>query len=90
MGLLNKKENNSQTLKWIYKRTKKFLPSVLLLSVISALDALTFVALALISKNVLDVATGSGTGSITGHGMLLFGVIFAQIVLTAAQSLLNS
>ncbi|MEE1054659.1 MAG: ABC transporter ATP-binding protein, partial [Acutalibacteraceae bacterium] len=88
--LLNKKENNSQTLKWIYKRTKKFLPSVLLLSVISALDALTFVALALISKNVLDVATGSGTGSITGHGMLLFGVIFAQIVLTAAQSLLNS
>lgn len=90
MGLLNKKENNSQTLKWIYKRTKKFLPSVLLLSVISALDALTFVALALISKNVLDVATGSGTGSITGHGMLLFGVIFVQIVLTAAQSLLNS
>ncbi|MBQ8532948.1 MAG: ABC transporter ATP-binding protein [Clostridia bacterium] len=90
MGLLNKKENNSQTLKWIYKRTKKFLPSVLLLSVISALDALTFVALALISKNVLDVATGSGTGSITGHGMLLFGVIFAQIALTAAQSLLNS
>lgn len=90
MGLLNKKENNSQTLKWIYKRTKKFLPSVLLLSVISALDALTFVALALISKNVLDVATGSSTGSITGHGMLLFGVIFAQIVLTAAQSLLNS
>lgn len=90
MESLNKKENNSQTLKWIYKRTKKFLPSVLLISVISALDALTFVALALISKDVLDVATGSGKGSVAGHGMLLFGVIFAQIVLTAAQSLLNS
>ena len=90
MESLNKKENNKNTLLWIYKRTKRYLPLVGVSSVISALDALTFVALALVSKNILDVATGNLNGSILYYGIILFAILIAQIILLVCRSLLNT
>lgn len=84
------RENNRKTLKWIYRRIKRYIPLTAAVSVISALSALSFVALALITKRVLDVATNETRGSLLKNGILLFAVIAFQILLSAAQSLLNA
>ena len=93
MGLLNKKEKKSsdkKTLIWIFKRTKRYLPMVGVISVLAAVDSLTFVALALISKNILDVATGNLDSSILKQGIYLFTIIAIQISTLVIRSLLNT
>ena len=87
---MNSKDNNRQTLKWIYLRTKKFLPLIVLLSIVSALTAVSYVVLALLTKNVLDIATGAMEGSFAGAGISLFAVIAVQVSLSALQSVLNT
>ena len=95
MGLLNKKNketktNDRKTLSWIYKRTKKHLPLVGVISVLAAIDSSTFVLLALISKNILDVATGNLESTILKQGIYLFAVIAIQIITLVFHSLLNT
>lgn len=85
-----KKENNRATLKWIYARTKRFLPAVAVTSLISAFTAVSYVLLALITKRVLDIATKDAAGSLAAAGTALFAVIAVQVILSACQSLLNA
>ena len=85
-----KKENNKATLKWIYARTKRFLPAVAVTSLISAFTAVSYVLLALITKRVLDIATEDAAGSLAAAGTALFAVIAVQVILSACQSLLNA
>lgn len=85
-----KKENNKATLKWIYARTKRFLPAVAVTSLISAFTAVSYVLLALITKQVLDIATKDAAGSLAAAGTALFAVIAVQVILSACQSLLNA
>lgn len=87
---MRNKENNGRALKWIYCRIRHYIPLTAAVSVISALSALSFVALALITKRVIDIATGDTTGSLLKSGILLFAVIAIQILLSAAQSILNA
>lgn len=87
---MRNKENNGRALKWIYCRIRRYIPLTAAVSVISALSALSFVALALITKRVMDIATGDSTGSLLKSGILLFTVIAIQILLSAAQSILNA
>ena len=85
-----KKENNKATLKWIYARTKRFLPAVAVTSLISAFTAVSYVLVALITKRVLDIATKDAAGSLAAAGTALFAVIAVQVILSACQSLLNA
>lgn len=85
-----KRENNKATLKWIYARTKRFLPAVAVTSLISAFTAVSYVLLALITKRVLDIATKDAAGSLAAAGTALFAVIAVQVILSACQSLLNA
>lgn len=85
-----KKEDNKATLKWIYARTKRFLPAVAVTSLISAFTAVSYVLLALITKRVLDIATKNAAGSLAAAGTALFAVIAVQVILSACQSLLNA
>ena len=87
---MRNKENNGRALKWIYCRIRRYIPLTAAVSVVSALSALSFVALALITKRVIDIATGDTTGSLLKSGILLFTVIAIQILLSAAQSILNA
>lgn len=87
---MRNKENNGRALKWIYCRIRRYIPLTAAVSVISALSALSFVALALITKRVMDIATGDTSGSLLKSGILLFAVIAIQILLSAAQSILNA
>ena len=67
---MRNKENNGRALKWIYCRIRRYIPLTAAVSVVSALSALSFVALALITKRVMDIATGDTTGSLLKSGIL--------------------
>lgn len=74
------------SLLWIYKYSKKYIWQVLLLSLISALIALTFIILALLSKQVIDIAIGKQKGEILHYAAVFVAVIAIQ----AGLNILNS
>jgi ATP-binding cassette subfamily B protein len=61
---------------WIYGYSKKHILKVLSLTLLSALIALTFIGLALMSKQVIDIATGKQKGEILYY-VLSFMVMIA-------------
>lgn len=87
---MKKKSADFKALKWIYRATGRYLPLTLLVSLIAAVTACSSVWLALITRNVLDTATGAADGSFKKSGILLFAVIGVQVLLSAAQSILNA
>lgn len=88
--MMKKKSDNFAVLKWIYRCTGRYLPLTLLVSLIAAVIAWSSVWLALITRDVLDAATGAAEGSLKKSGILLFIVIGVQVLLSAAQSVLNA
>ena len=85
-----KKESNKNTLKWIYARTKKYLPLIIAVSVVTAFSACTGVGIALVTKRIFDIATKDSKGSLVFAGLTLFAIIAAQVVLSAFQSFLSA
>ncbi|MBR7132660.1 MAG: ABC transporter ATP-binding protein [Clostridia bacterium] len=85
-----RKESNSKTLKWIYGRTKKYFPMVILISVLSVISSLSYIWLALLSKDVLDIATGSMQSDLMLYACLIVGVVLLQIILQGADSVLKT
>mgnify|MGYP002520606100 FL=1 len=85
-----KKQSNKSTLKWIYRRIKRFLPAIIATALISAVTAVSYVVLALLTKKVLDIATGDAAGNLAAAGAALFAVIALQVTAGACQSLLNA
>ena len=85
-----KKESNKNTLKWIYARTKKYLPLIIAVSVVTAFSAYTGVGIALVTKRIFDIATKDSKGSLVFAGLTLFAIIAAQVVLSAVQSFLSA
>jgi ABC-type multidrug transport system, ATPase and permease components len=74
------------SLQWIYNYSKKNILSVILLSIISGLIALAFIGLALLSKQVIDIATGKLKGDILFYCAFFIGVIVFQAVLNIIYS----
>lgn len=87
---MTKKESNKTTLKWIYARIKKYLPLITAVSVVTALSACTGVGIALVTKQIFDIATKDSEGSILFAGLILFIIIAAQVILSAVQSFLSA
>ncbi len=85
-----KNQSNESTLKWIYRRIKRFLPAIIATALISAVTAVSYVVLALLTKKVLDIATGDAAGNLAAAGTALFAVIALQVTAGACQSLLNA
>jgi len=85
-----KKQSNKSTLKWIYRRIKRFLPAIIATALISAVTAVSYVVLALLTKKVLDIATGDAAGNLAAAGAALFAVIALQVTAGACQSLLKA
>ncbi len=80
----------NETLGWVFKRIKKFLPLVVLVAAINSFVALCAVGLALISKSVIDSATGSSNANFTTSAILLFSILFAELVAHALSSIINT
>lgn len=78
--------NKSISLQWIYKYSKKNILAVVSLSIISGLIALGFIGLALLSKQVIDIAIGKLQGNILFYSGLFIGVIGFQAVLNIIYS----
>ena len=85
-----KKESNKKTLRWIYNRIKRYFPLIIAVTVLTAFSACTGVGIALMTKRIFDIATNDAVGSFTSAGLLLFAIIAAQVILSAAQSFLNA
>ena len=90
MGLSNKKRVNSKSsLLWIYRTCKRHIPAVVIISFVSAVISVLAVALAMVSKNVLEIATNDREGSLLHYGILLISVIVIQIALHIADTLIK-
>lgn len=83
-------KKDKKTLFWIYKRTKSFIPKILIISILSAVVSLGFVALAMLSKNVLEIATAQRTGSFLKYGLIITAVILLQVLLSGMGSFLRT
>ena len=86
----NKSGNNKNTLKWILKRTKKYFPLIVFHALLSVITSATAIFTALISKELLDIATGSSQGSITKIAIKLFAVIFIEVVILGLDTIFKT
>lgn len=84
------KSNNKNTIKWINSYAKGYYLYIFAMCLCSVLSALSFVALALFSRNVTDIASGEIQGNITLQCVLLFASIVMQILLSIAGSALRA
>lgn len=76
-------------MKWIIKKSKFILPGVALLTLSGMLVSLMGVGFALLSKRVLDIATGQMDGSLVREGIFLFTFLILQLLLEIFQSFYN-
>lgn len=78
---------NKQTAKaWIYGIMRRDLWRIVLLSIISAVSSCSGIAFALLSRQVLDVATGAVQGTLWIYSVGLIAVLAAQIGLDVLVS----
>ena len=66
---------------WIYQRSKRYVPAVILIAFFSILVSLSTVALALVTKKILDIATGDSEGKLAVFGLILLLLSAIQISL---------
>lgn len=83
------KENNTPTLKWVYRQSKRYIPAVIAISVLGAVISVGYVLLALFSRDVIDIATGEKNGSLLKSGTALLGVVIFQVLANAANSVIS-
>ena len=76
-------------MKWIINKGKKVWPGILLLTLIGTVISLMGVVFALLSKRVLDVATGQVEGALWQEGLTLFLFLMVQMVLDVVMSVAN-
>ncbi len=84
-----KKDNNSNALKWIYARSKKTLPMVILIALINSAISVLLILLASLSKNIINAGVEKATSQIILCGAFLFGSALLEIVLGGIVSMLN-
>ena len=84
-----KKDNNSNALKWIYARSKKTLPMVILIALINSAISVLLILLASLSKNIINAGVEKATSQIILCGAFLFGSALLEIVLGGVVSMLN-
>lgn len=82
------KNDNSSALKWIYKNSKKHIPTVFGCALISAVTSVAYVLLAYVSSFVIDIAIGKKQGDIAFYITVLFLLILCQVALNLINSLL--
>ena len=75
------KTRSKYALKWIYKYTGKQLWWVVFLSVITGVISLGFIWLALLGRDIIDIAIGAKEGSVALTVFLIAAVVILQAVL---------
>ncbi len=76
-------------LSWIYRTSKKFIPGILLITLLSAISSAGYIVLAVASKGIIDVATGDGDGSIGFWAIVLAATVLLEVVNNYVSSYLR-
>lgn len=76
----------NQVLKWMYKKTKPFIPSIIFIVIFGVVLAITGVGMAITSKNLVDSAIGKDKEKAILFGILFFSIVIGQIGLRALLS----
>ncbi len=71
-------KNKKNALHWIYSYSKQYLWMIFLMALISTGIAAGFIALAVVSKQILDTATGNQNGNLLGLCLTLLAIIAGQ------------
>lgn len=82
-------KNKNSVLSWIYSVFKKYLLLIGLVAVLTALVSVSYVVLALLSKQVLDIATGVTEGGLASPAIAIIVVIVLQLIFTATEYCLS-
>ena len=77
-------------LKWIFKNSKSAILPVIVTCILSAINSVATVYLALVSKNVIDIMTGDIEGNLINTVFLLFGVILTHFAAMFLASILKN
>lgn len=85
----NKKDSSWSQLKWIFKKSAVRLPAVFIIALFASLVSVSFIVLALVSKQILDIATGDLEGSMLYYGIVLLLIVIFQIVVSGAEHILK-
>ena len=80
------KKNNNAALFWIIRQIRRYIPGIMLITALDAVNAVTGVALAFASKSLLDE---NGTNSKALFGALLIGIVIVNIFITSVVSMIN-
>lgn len=80
------KKIKTSALKWVVENSKSIFIMLAFIIVVSVMLSLCGVALALVSKNVIDAATSQTNKSFLEESLKLFAVVAAQIVLQSISS----
>lgn len=71
---------------WVFARMRRDLGFIICLTIVSSVSTCLSIALALLSRQVLDIATGDATGNLLMCGIGLILVLVLQIVLEVLVS----
>lgn len=81
---------DNKTFRFFSSVAKPHIVWIVLLCIINFLGAGLSVILALVSRNVIDIATGTLSGSLLNACLMLAGIIILMLVLNALASFINS
>ncbi len=84
------KKQKTKAISWVYKNYKCFLPKIIIACLASVAFSLTTVLMALLSKNVLEIAEGTKSGNITTYLIAFIIIIALQIAFHALSYLLRT
>ncbi len=87
---MKQKQNNFTALKWIARQGKIIALLVIVISLICACMSFLSIYMTLLSKNLLEIATGDINGSLIKCGVLLVSVVCIQMLLTGVQTVLRT
>ena len=76
-------------IRWFYLKIKPFLLQICLIILISSILSLCSVAMAVVSKNLVDFAVAKQIDEAIGQGILFVIIILMLLVLRAAESMLS-
>jgi len=77
-------------LEWSLKRIKKFIPSIAFIAILNSLVSLSAVGLALVSKSVIDAATGHSENNFVFCAVILFAVLICELAAHGLSSIVNT
>lgn len=83
------KKSTKTPLKWVLKRIKRFIPGIIAVSLIDVVIALLGIALAFISREILDMHTNNTMDRLLWFAVILFGVIILNVLLSSLVSVIN-